>query len=48
MIKYKCKFCSKSEAIIIDSGESYDGGDDWYDMLCRSCGKTWTHWVEHD
>lgn len=48
MTKYKCRFCSKSEAVVVDSGESYDGGDDWYDMLCQACGKTWTTWVEHD
>ena len=35
MTKYKCRFCSKSEAVVVDSGESYDSGDDWYDMLCK-------------
>jgi uncharacterized Zn finger protein len=47
-IKYKCKCCGEHEAVIVDSGESFDGGDDWYDMLCRACGRSYRTWVEYD
>lgn len=46
--KYTCQFCQQKEAVITDSGESFDGGDDWYIMLCTSCSKTWKLWIEHD
>lgn len=47
-VDWACRWCGVKKIHVTGSGESFDGGDDYYNYHCSNCGNHWTAWVEYD
>jgi len=43
----RCSKCGTLDVKEIDSGETYDGGNDWITWHCLGCGHIWTTYSDY-